>query len=1363
MIFNFCFVFCILQTVFTAHQSFASTEFIPLPPISDPSETWEYTSYLEDADLDNRMIFYIEFEKNGVVWIAASDGLHRYDGYRWKHYTKKDGLPSDHIRCLRFDREGNLWVGTDQGAGTFDGKTFTTHGSETGLAGPSIRRIIEDTDGSLWFCSDQWMDLTRQGGLSRYANGQWTAYRKENGFPSEYVTNYFRDSQGNQLILTGDVGLIQKVGEQWTHPLKKHGLHKDEHLWSIANLPSGGVIVTALVGCYLFENGEWRFDDPFPLQRPHQLCSTRDGRLMSFNVGFDTNGSYEMGLLEWVNNRFTPIPSLNYPDDNWVETVTEAPDGAIWCGGKNLLLRWSKGSKEWTVIKNFPLPRFIDSQERVWFWNQRAIIRLASGEWEQLEPIMGSFRQDNHGNIWRWNPSSLTHWSNDGEVQYETDEMNLKNLEEIIPDTLNNIWFFGNDEKGDAGIFLFSQGKWHAIEMVGFENQQIIHAAPDPNEGVWFLITTDQKEFHRLVKLSTTENTPKFIEISIPFLRQPRIHVDRNGTIWLRTPGFLFSFNPAVNQEWTRVDQTIGGIVLSMFDGANGNWFVCDTGSYGMSGFSRLWNGAWTHYQDRIERSIQCRNGETIFVGADTIYYFPVSHESPIFIAKPAKGYTSGIILDQEGDLWIRIGADVYRFRSDRIPPDTFLDYEQESIYQGNRLLCVCSAAEYHLPRSVPKNYRYSWRIDSDLWSPFSPQSMISLETHHLSPGIHRLEVRAQDEGSDIDPTPACWEFTILPMPLQERWWFQPALIAVSAIIILLTLISITLAYIAVKARNQAQRERKALQWISQKLAGPLNAREIAGSVAEESRRIFRHDAFFLDILNISKNQFIAIYNEDTPVNGSVPIEVAANTKELTSNLTESYQQVLAGESVLINRSQETSSPSLKTFGFSSRISRSLMFAPLIWENQTIGIISVQSYSPNRYQAKDLNLLKSFADHCNGALARVRAEEALKLKEEQLLHAQKMEAVGRLAGGVAHDFNNLLMAILGYGELALEKIGSDVLYRNYIEEMVKAGHRAASLTQQLLAFSRKQIIKPTVFNLNDAIRDMYKMLQRLIGEDIEIQMDLDPRLGCVKSDFGQIEQVLVNLSVNARDAMPDGGQLTIQTRNVDLREVDLNEKLDIPPGPYILLLVRDSGQGIEEEIQNNIFEPFFTTKGKEKGTGLGLSMVYGIIKQNNGVITVASAPGKGTTFSVYLPRVDQAPEIGEEKPSSLQSTQGNETILLAEDQDMVRQLVSRALQEKGYLVLDANSGAQAMQIQEQYKDAIHLLITDVIMPGMSGRELSNRMTSLRPDLKTIYISGYTENVISHHGVLEPGTLLLQKPFRMEILLQEVRRALDESV
>jgi two-component system, cell cycle sensor histidine kinase and response regulator CckA len=394
------------------------------------------------------------------------------------------------------------------------------------------------------------------------------------------------------------------------------------------------------------------------------------------------------------------------------------------------------------------------------------------------------------------------------------------------------------------------------------------------------------------------------------------------------------------------------------------------------------------------------------------------------------------------------------------------------------------------------------------------------------------------------------------------------------------------------------------------------------------------------------------------------------------------------------------------------------------------------------------------------AIAFVNDTSERKRLEEQLLQAQKMEAVGRLAGGVAHDFNNMLTVIEGYNRMILDELSPLDPLRGCAEEVLKAADRAGALTNQLLAFSRRQVMQPRVVSVNTIIVRTEKMLRRLIGEDVEVRLGLKEDVGNIRADPTHIDQALMNLVVNARDAMPTGGSISIETANVQLDDSYAKTHPGVHPGDFVMIAVSDTGHGMDAETRRRIFEPFFTTKAQGKGTGLGLATVYGIVKQSGGDIWVYSEPNKGTTFKLYFPRVSASPAEISEGGTELQPT-GCETVLLVEDEKAVRDLAARMLQKLGYTVLVAGGGGEAIEIARSFTGPINILLTDVVMPNMSGRQVADALSGSRPNMKVLYLSGYTDNTVVHHGVLEGGVNFLPKPFSREVLAKKIREVLGK--
>lgn len=441
--------------------------------------------------------------------------------------------------------------------------------------------------------------------------------------------------------------------------------------------------------------------------------------------------------------------------------------------------------------------------------------------------------------------------------------------------------------------------------------------------------------------------------------------------------------------------------------------------------------------------------------------------------------------------------------------------------------------------------------------------------------------------------------------------------------------------------------------------------------------------------------------------------------------------------------------------------SRDMIVVPLKRHGgEPIGVIEILNKTTGPVSRDDLDMLIVVASIAAAAIERTNTAETLRQKDLQLQQSQKMEAMGRLAGGIAHDFNNLLTVMQGFSELLLGALTPATPMRKFAEEILQAVERATGLTKQLLTFSRKQVLEPRIVTLNELVLNIEKMLRQLIGKDISLLPNLDPQLGLVKADPGQIEQVIMNLAVNARDAMPMGGSLTIETANVELDDRAIQQIHGLHPGRYVMLAVTDTGFGMDQATQAKLFEPFFTTKAPGKGTGLGLSIVYGIVKQSNGHVAVLSEVGHGTTFKIYLPQVEAPASASPLAAPTPDAARGSETILVVDDEEQIRNLACGVLQTKGYRVLTAGNGREALRICRESSEPIHLLVTDLVMPDMNGRDLVRYATPLQPAMHVLYVSGYPDDAELRSEEAPGKAAFLQKPFNSETLLHRIRQTLD---
>ena len=564
------------------------------------------------------------------------------------------------------------------------------------------------------------------------------------------------------------------------------------------------------------------------------------------------------------------------------------------------------------------------------------------------------------------------------------------------------------------------------------------------------------------------------------------------------------------------------------------------------------------------------------------------------------------------------------------------------------------------------------------------------------------------------------------------------------------------------EARSLAQ-ENAIMAEIGRIISSTLNIEEVYERFAQEVQKLISAERCVFTIINSEEQTATTAYASGLKIPSRLPGEFFS----LAGSATEMAKQAKSGLIIPMEDENEIAArvPGLLPV-FRAGI-RSVMMIPLISRDQVIGVLNLQSIKLKAYTEKELRIAEKIGHQIGGAIAnaqlyneRRRAEEEKASLEEQLRQSQKMEAVGRLAGGIAHDFNNLLTVINSNSQLGLMELREWDPLREKLDSIQKAGERASNLTRQLLAFSRRQVVETRVIDLNALLQDLGKMLLRVIGEDIELKIVPGNNLGRVKADPGQIEQAILNLVVNARDAMPSGGKLTIETANMELDQEYSNTHLGVKPGRYVVLSVNDTGVGMVPEVREHIFEPFFTTKEKGKGTGLGLSTVYGVVKQSGGNIWVYSEPGQGTTFKVYLPQVDEPLEEARKKVVREKLPGGSETILVVEDEEEVRKLAVTILKRQGYRILEAAHGGDAFLICEQEKERIQLLLTDIVMPEMNGPELARRLRYFYPEMRILFMSGYTDNTILQHGMLDKEMFFLQKPFSVEGLVLKVREVLD---
>jgi PAS domain S-box-containing protein len=1323
---------------YAAGQPSSSLQFIPTaPPVEQFDQAWRLLSLKDTVGLAQRHIFFCDFESDGAVWIAASDGLYYYDGYNTQKYTTTHGLPSDFIRCVRIARDKKIWIGTDNGVAVYDGFSFHIVNPQHELAGPSVRRIVEDPDGTLWFCCDHWPDASVSAGLSSYHDGLWKTYRDSEGLPSNHVVDYFRDSRGRQFVLTLK-GLAQKDGERWIQPLALVGFSDSEDFfWSITESPRWGVMATTGSAIYVFKNDRWsQFHSKFP--RMYKLCTTADGEIISFkNFGEDGHR-----FLRWNGDDFEPISALSDIKEGEISCVREAPDGSIWCLGLDCLVRWTRKGGEWTEFQNHLTPKLIDNQNRIWFVSADTVVRKEGEKWEEMTNNDLHLALDAKGDVWGWSGMGVVRWQNDHVDFFDKNVTELENPLRFNCDANGNVWLFGHDEHGKKIVSIWDGLSWLSRSIAELEKGLVVGSTLDPHNGIWYVMVEPAENHIQLVHVSSPSAEARIIQPGVQTFSLPFFYMDKKRNGWLYSEFGLYR----LTEQWERIKNLIGNNVFFCIEKDDNVWFACNGVSGGKSGLMCF------HEQNRQQFSVDVRNfgakatdGTIYFGGEGCLYVISERGKNqPVPLNLPARKLVTGLVKDFDDLLWIAAGESLYRYHPDKMPPETNVSLVSDSVYQNEELIMLFNGIERFKRTEFPRTLRFSWRIDQEPWSDFHVRIRHQHRVDHLPTGKHILQVKAQDQGFDIDPTPAEISFTILPIPIYERAWFKP-------VINFLFLSSILLAIHTWITKRKLARYAKNLE----------ETVDVRTSALQESERLYRAAIEVADAVPYYQNYLTNSYEF---VGAQIEAMTGYSADEFSVDVWLSMEKEILLRGDLISLTVEEA---VKKARGEEGVSwqADYRIKTRYGEEKWLANAAIQVRNEQGVVVGSLGILQDITD-------RKRAEKEKEKLEDQLRQSMKMEAVGQLAGGVAHDFNNLLTGIIGNLSL-LESMATEEI-RKYILSARHAADRAAELVQQLLAFSRKSRIMPKAININHIVEEIYRLFRETIDRRIDIVIQTDPALPPIQADISQINSMIMNLCLNARDAINDimngasyperRGEkfvITIQTKQAVVDRNYCKRYTYAQPGSYVVLLISDNGIGMDEVIQQHVFEPFFTTKDIGKGTGLGLASVYGIVKQHRGWINLESKPGVGTTFMIYFPIAENmtAPRSPEK---AKKITGGKETLLLIDDEELILNLARSILEQHGYTVFVASDGNEGLSTFHRHKEQIDLIILDLSMPYLSGSEFLETLRTNDADIKVIISSGYSDSAdfdsFQHLNVAD----FVTKPYKPADLIRVIRKVLDSA-
>jgi PAS domain S-box-containing protein len=1313
---------------------------------------------------------FLAFSAATVAW--GLDPRLAITQYGREVWTTANGLPQDSIRGIVQTSDGYLWIATMGGLARFDGVSFTVFNSATTPAlGPSeITAVAADPGGGLWIG-------TNNAGVLRFLNGKFTQVVAVSDLPSDSVRVLKVDSRG-VLWIGADGGLVKydhgkistlfrgraelnvhcalelPAGTLWfgtTSGLKKlengsfttyttrDGLAADG-VWALAAGPDGELwIGTRPGGLSVLRHGAFHTyttRDELTSNAVIALARDRDN-----NLWIGTEGG---GLNRFAGGKFVSAPDPAGLSNKVIRCLYEDQEGSLWLGtaGSGLYrlkdYPFTERSTREDLPSNMIRTIFQDHWGDVWLGTGNGVARITPDGRVLHYSSKDGFTSDliwpvvraRNGDLWAGSEEGVLHYFRNADFTHPAARRTWKlegAIRMILEQSDGSIWV-----GTVAQLVRFRDG----LKTVFGLDEGMADAAPSAiaeraGGGFWVATRKGIQEFRDGRFLPVLGPAQGLVGRPVGLLE------DSSRNLWAVTAAGLSRIS---NDKVTAFNKG------SLLPNANVFQIIEDN-------LHTFWittrNGVWRVSEQQFDAVAEGRARTLtmdVFGAADGI----------LGTSEFQVGYSPAAGKMRDGTLWFAsfggiLSVDPSRISINRRPPPVFVERvtadNGKTVAEGGRLVAGSNLEIHYTALSLisPERVRFRYRLEGfdHEWVDAGTRRVAYFT--NLPPGSYRFRVVACNNDGVWNLAGASFSFKLAPRFYQAAWFY------------LLCGLAAAMAGAAVyRWRVRGLRERE--KWLRERVEERTAALRVE---VQERKRAEEAVQQANESLARAERRYRLMFNS-----GSDALFVY---KIGADGLPEQFLEVndnacrylgYTREELLRMRIFDIAAPENDPDAHAVT-KRIVAEGQLVWEKTYIAKDGRRIPVEINAHVFDLDGSPAIISSVRDITERKEAELARAKVEEELRQAQKLESVGRLAGGVAHDFNNLLTVINGYSGFLLKRLNDADPLRQFAEAIGNAGERAASLTKQLLAFSRKQVIEPRLLNLNSTITDAIPLLQRLIGEDIALTTRLDSLLGQVMADPDQIHQVLMNLAVNARDAMPDGGRLSVETTNVDLGEDDAATQHDAAPGPYVLMTVADTGHGMDETIRQQVFEPFFTTKEFGKGTGLGLSTVYGIVRQSGGWIDVRSEVGVGTSFKIYLPRID-GPPLPERKEAGASTEQGNETILLVEDQAAVRSYTNAALDRYGYHIIEASGGEEAIAVAGRHSGRIHLLLTDVVLPGMNGKELSERLKLARPDLKVLFTSGYTADVIAHRGVLDHGVSFLQKPYSLDELAAKVRELLGDQ-
>jgi len=1271
-------------------------------PIERLDQPWKLTSLAEDGGLSHRNIFWLDFQADETAWIAASDGLYRYDGYSWRRFTRSDGLPSEFVRSVLVARDGRVWAGTDQGVAVLYGERFQTPPSFRILAGLSVRRIREDADGSLWFAADRWLNTAVSGGLVCCRQSACVLYDAEHGLPSDYVVDYFRDSKGRRFVLTA-AGLAEQTAQGWRAvPDVRPAAGENWTSATIAQGRDGRIVLTTGERLYFWENGRWRGPIPAEIVHRYGVAATQDGVW----IVCGRSGPGRLRFYSVNGGRFRP-ESAEFPApsaQSFTEAVREAPDGSVWAVGYNLLVRWERKDQHWREYSNLPPPAFVDGHDRVWFIGDGFAIRMKADRWERVDFLHPAHTAglDRSGNVWAVSESGLTRWGAADTQHFLSAQTGLNVHLGYVPEASGALWAHGRDAAGRFAVSIYDRGRWTLRRIAELDEAVRVRPAPDPASGVWYLASGRNPGDHRLVHV--TEQTVRLYGVPSRILPAfpPSISLDSSGRLWLFGPSGLHYLKPG--GAWESVKQTPGRAVFGFAERRGEIWFGASGATGGQSGLMCYRDGRWRFVEAEVELGPwQARDGTIFFGGSGDLYVISEdSGDSPIHIAPPTNGIVHSAVKDGSGSIWIGLNNSVLRHVSPRVAPDTEIFAAARDVVAGKVLeVGLRGIGRFHGP-SHHHHFRFSWKLDSGPWTAFTETRNIQLPTRDLKAGPHCLYVRAQNQDRVVDPTPAKLVFKVHPVPLQQRHWFIP----VAAGLFLLVL---ALALSAMRARRRLAQHSRNLEAMVLERTTLLRAREqqyrnlfenvpIGIYRTTPDGRILMANPALLEMLGYSRFEEIAGRNLELSTE-AVPTE-----RSRFRELLERNGRLRRFETTWIRRDG-----SLLPVEENAIVVRDPDGSPVYYEG------AVQDITERKLAERKLADYAEQLQHKNEELAKAlaAANEASEMKS-------------RFLANMSHEIRTPMNGVVGMAELLLatELTGEQREYVSVIQESAQA---LLTVINDILDLARieagKLKLEAAPFHLPAAIDDTVKMLAIAArGKGLELECRIAPEVPrWVSADAVRLRQVLTNLIGNAIK-FTERGWVRVEVEPAELCESDC----------LLHFRVKDTGIGIRPEIRERLFAPFeqadTSAARKYGGTGLGLAICAELVSMMGGEIGVQSELGRGSTFW-FTARFALAAPPGAPQPEPEAAPGGARgRVLVVEDNEVNRRVIARMLEKAGHEVHTVSSGQEALQTLRE--SAYDVVLMDVQMPDMDGLEVTRQIRRLEEAVRRTPIIALTANAMA---------------------------------